>query len=452
VPSSRVSRLASFTSLGVGLGVGMVAEASRRAVGLRSPNSQGHGSMDNSIILSEANVDRIVETLCSVRGAALKIGQILSIQDEALMNPQLAKMFDRVRQSADFMPLSQLESTMVTEFGQNWRTDRFAEFDEKPFAAASIGQVHAAKLKDGRNVAVKIQYPGVAQGIESDISNLMGLLKVAKILPEGLFIDSVVQHLKVEMAQECDYEREADCCRKMRSILDPYPQYYVPEVIDEVSTKMVFTNELIEGLTIDQCSEQMDQSTRDNITHMFLELLLRELFIHRYMQTDPNWANFLYNPDTNQLGLLDFGATREYRPFFVDGYFRIIDGAADNDREAVLEYSRKVGFLTGYESSLMNDAHVESVMILAEAFRTDRPFSFGQQKTTARMQELVPVMLKHRLCAPPPEVYSLHRKMSGLFLLATKLKSEINCYHTWRSIAKEFEVKQAMEKEATLEQ
>jgi len=449
VPSSRVSRFASFTSLGVGLGVGMVAEASRRAVGIRSPSSGDGGSkLDGSIILSEANVDRIVETLCSVRGAALKIGQILSIQDEALINPQLAKMFDRVRQSADFMPMYQLESTMVKEFGDNWRSDKFAEFEDKPFAAASIGQVHAAKLKDGRSVAVKIQYPGVAQGIESDISNLMGLLKVAKILPEGLFIDTVIKHLKVEMAQECDYEREAECCRKMRAVLEPYQQYYVPEVVDEASTKMVFTSELIEGLTIDQCAEQLDQETRDEITHMFLELLLRELFILGYMQTDPNWANFLYNPDTKQLGLLDFGATREYRPFFVNNYFRIIDGAANGDREAVLEYSRKVGFLTGYESTVMNEAHVESVMILGEAFRNDVNFSFGKQRTTHRMQELVPVMLKHRLCAPPAEVYSLHRKMSGLFLMATKLKSEINCYQTWRTIAREFEEKQKIERSA----
>ena len=91
--------------------------------------------------------------------------------------------------------------------------------------------MHAAKLKDGRSVAVKIQYPGVAQGIESDISNLMGLLKVAKILPEGLFIDTVIKHLKVEMAQECDYEREAECCRKMRAVLEPYQQaidFFVP--------------------------------------------------------------------------------------------------------------------------------------------------------------------------------------------------------------------------------
>ena len=170
VPTSRVGRLASFTSLGVGLGIGTVAEVSRRAVGLGRKGNQ-------SVVLTEANMDRIVETLCGVRGAALKIGQMLSIQDEAFVNPQLAKMLDRVRQSADFMPRMQLEETMAAQLGPDWR-DNFQEFDNKPFAAASIGQVHAAKLHNGRDVAVKVQYPGVAKGIESDIKNLLSLLKV----------------------------------------------------------------------------------------------------------------------------------------------------------------------------------------------------------------------------------------------------------------------------------
>ena len=244
--------------------------------------------------------------------------------------------------------------------------------------------------------------------------------------------------MKIELEQECDYNREAECCRRMRQILAKYPEYYVPDVVEELSTSQIFTSELIEGLTIDQCADSLDQETRNRICLMFLELLLRELFLHRYMQTDPNWANFLYNPETQQLGLLDFGATREYRPFFVNNYFKIIDGAANGNGKAVLDYSVKTGFLTGYESKIMSDAHIESVMILAEAFREDKPFNFGTQQTTHRMQELVPVMLKHRLCAPPPEVYSLHRKMSGLFLMAAKLRAEINCYPVWRKISDQF--------------
>merc|ERR1711953_1550976 len=130
------------------------------------------------------------------------------------------------------MPTWQMQRVMTNEFGEDWR-DKFKEFDEQPFAAASIGQVHRGKLHDGRVVAVKIQYPGVAKGIESDINNLLGVLKMAKIVPEKLFMDEVVRHMKSELAQECDYQREAKCVRVMKKFVAPYPSYYVPDVIDE---------------------------------------------------------------------------------------------------------------------------------------------------------------------------------------------------------------------------
>ena len=161
-------------------------------------------------------------------------------------------------------------------------------------------------------------------------------------------------------------------------------------------------------------------------------------YIFRYMQTDPNWANFLYNTKTRTLGLLDFGATREWNQSFVDTYFKIIQGGANGDRNQVLENSIKLGFLTGYENNDMNEAHVTSVMILSEAFREDRLYNFATQNATLRMQELVPVMLKNRLCPPPPEVYSLHRKMSGMFLMASKLKAQINCSKIYREVEAEY--------------
>ncbi|XP_076028708.1 atypical kinase COQ8A, mitochondrial-like isoform X2 [Oratosquilla oratoria] len=183
VPHSRIGRLMTFGGLAASLGAGTVAEMTRRTLGYR--DGKGSGSLlDASPFLTEANAKRIVDTLCRVRGAALKLGQMLSIQDNALINPQLQKIFERARQSADFMPAWQLENALVKEFGPDWRT-RVSSFDDHPFAAASIGQVHLATLEDGRQVAMKIQYPGVADGIESDINNLISTLRVANILPEG---------------------------------------------------------------------------------------------------------------------------------------------------------------------------------------------------------------------------------------------------------------------------
>ena len=198
----------------------------------------------------------------------------------------------------------------------------------------------------------------------------------------------------------------------------------------------MITSEFISGLTIDQCVD-LDQETRNKIVTDFLVLLMKELFEFRYMQTDPNWANFLYNTETKQLGLLDFGATRVYKKEFVDEYFKVLDAAANNDTETILNSSINLGFLTGYESKIMKDAHVESVMILATPFRENRIFDYGNQEVTGRTHELIQVMLEHRLVPPPSEVYSLHRKMSGLFLMATKLNAKINCYPIWRKLSAE---------------
>ena len=470
VPASRVSRVASFASLGAGLAFGTVAEASRRAVGIRGGGKSG-AATDGSLVLTEANASRIVATLCRVRGAALKLGQILSIQDGAVIGPELQKIFDRVRESADFMPQWQLEQVMRGELGEDWK-DQFANFSMKPFAAASIGQVHRATLLDGTEVAVKVQYPGVAKSIDSDIRNLLTLMKVLAFLPEGLFVDKIASHMAVELAQECDYQREALCGQRMKELLAPNQVFHVPTVYPELSATQVLTTEYIRGLTIDQCTA-LSQDTRNLIASAVLRLCFTELFIHRYMQTDPNWANFLFNPSTRQLGLLDFGATREYRPGFVNTYFKIIDGAAKKDRQAVLEYSREVGFLTGFESKAMNEAHVESVMLLARPFHENKNFNFGNQTITSEIQALSGTMLRERLCPPPPEVsfhhlpffgmffwniflecflecffkcflecffqvYSLHRKLSGLFLLAGKLEAEFNCFVIWEEIRAAF--------------
>lgn len=188
VPSSRIGRLASFGTLFAGLGVGTINEMAKGALGL------GGAQNIKEALFSPGNTERIVDTLCKVRGAALKIGQILSIQDSSVVSPEMVKAFDRVRQAADYMPDRQVWKCMSSEFGDDWRETYFETFDDRPFAAASIGQVHRAELRsNGMQVAVKIQYPGVARSIGSDIDNLVGMLKVWDVFPAGFFIDNIVK-------------------------------------------------------------------------------------------------------------------------------------------------------------------------------------------------------------------------------------------------------------------
>ncbi|XP_043663787.1 atypical kinase COQ8B, mitochondrial isoform X1 [Vespula pensylvanica] len=430
VPSTRLQRMFNFGTLGIGLGIGTIAEYTRRSLGLKEQKISE--TVDN-MFLTKANAERIVTTLCKVRGAALKIGQILSIQDNTVISPELQQVFERVRQSADFMPKWQIEKVLSSELGYDWR-NKLAKFEEKPFAAASIGQVHHATLLTGEDVAIKIQYPGVAAGIQSDIENLIGIMKVWNMFPEGMFIDNLVEVAQRELAWEVDYQREAECTKKYKELMSPYNDYYIPKVIDELSTNQVFTTELVDGIPVDKCAE-MDLETREYICKLIMRLCLMELFVFRYMQTDPNWSNFFYNPETKQLVLLDFGACRSYEKAFMDKYIEVINAASLGDREKVLNLSRDMGFLTGYETKIMENAHVETVMILGQIFQSDQEyFDFGGQDVTKRIQALVPTILNHRLCPPPEEIYSLHRKLSGVFLLCAKLNVKMNCRNMFREV------------------
>ncbi|XP_066597450.1 atypical kinase COQ8B, mitochondrial [Prorops nasuta] len=434
VPSTRIQRMVSFGTLGIGLGVGTVAEYTRRTLGLKDKSV---GTTLDSIFLTKANAERIVSTLCKVRGAALKIGQILSIQDNTVISPELQKAFERVRQSADFMPTWQVQKVLINEFGHEWR-NKLATFEEKPFAAASIGQVHHATLLNGHSVAMKIQYPGVAEGIQSDIENLVGIMKVWNMFPDGMFIDNLVEVAKRELAWEVDYIREAECSKTYKEFIKPYSDYYIPSVIDELSTKQIFTTELVEGIPVDKCIEY-DLETREHIAKLIMRLCLKELFVFRYMQTDPNWSNFFYNPMTKQLILLDFGACRTYSKEFMDKYIEVINAASDRNRNKVLNMSREMGFLTGYESKIMEDAHVDTVMILGQVFDNNHQyFDFGGQDVTKRVQALVPTIINHRLCPPPEEIYSLHRKLSGVFLLCAKLNVKVNCRDMFQEVYRNY--------------
>ena len=419
VPATRVSRLANYGGLAASLGIGALAEVARRQLGFDKDIHEG------SPFLTEANATKIVNTLCKVRGAALKLGQMLSIQDNTMISPTLQRIFERVRDGADFMPSWQLEKVLNTELGARWKTE-LVDFDTKPFAAASIGQVHQGTLKNGKKVAIKIQYPGVDTSINSDIDNIVTLLKLGNVLPPGLHMEQFIEVSRRELAWEVDYIREANCAKRFRELLKHDESFYVPEVIDNLSTKRVLTTELVYGSSLDK-NNDWDKSITNKICFDILRLCLRELFEFHFMQTDPNWSNFLYNPESKQICLLDFGASREYPKKFVDIYIKIIHAASVGDRNTVVECSKLLGFLSGYESKVMITAHADAVMILGEPFSSSEEFDFATQDTTSRIQSLIPIMLRHRLSPPPEESYSLHRKMSGAFLLCSRLGAIIPC-------------------------
>ncbi|KAF5376145.1 hypothetical protein D9615_007657 [Tricholomella constricta] len=446
VPSSRIGRLFHYGGLAASLSYGAASEIIRRT-------GDGSSKTQSSVFMTEANIKRLVSKLSQMRGAALKLGQFLSIQDTQVLPAEIDQIFRRVQDSAHYMPDWQMEQVMTSSLGPDWAKS-FQSFERLPFAAASIGQVHGAVLAASASptgrpeaVAVKIQFPNIVNSIDSDLSYIKVLLTAGRLLPKGLFLDRSVKVLKEELADECNYIREASFLTAFGSPshLGGDNRFKVPWVW-EGSTESVLVMERLHGTSVgDADISGLSNQDRDDIAAWVLELCLKELFEFRTMQTDPNWSNFLWNAKTRQVELVDFGATREYSKDFMDSWLRLLQAAASEDRDACVEWSLKLGYLTGEENQVMLDAHVNSMILLAMPFKstTAQPFSFGQGSAwadiTAEIRAQIPVMLMHRLTPPPRETYSLNRKLSGTFLLASRLGATMDTKAIWDRVVSNYQ-------------
>mmetsp|Transcript_2840 Transcript_2840/g.6097 ORF Transcript_2840/g.6097 Transcript_2840/m.6097 type:complete len:659 (-) Transcript_2840:57-2033(-) len=444
VPSTRIGRAFGFASLGAGLAVGSVAELARRTVGRFSSDHSNaaaiESSSSSSLVLSNAaNTQRLSHSLRRMRGAAMKLGQMLSIQDESIAPPALTQALAQVRKGAEAMPTRQLLRQLESEWGEKWREK--VDLEERPFAAASIGQVHRGRLKEGnhaergwkegKRVAVKVQYPGVSDSIESDLSNLTMLVKATGLAPPGLFLENVIRVGREELKVECDYRREVENQKRFRSLISSdaglvADRFRVPEVIEDLCTDKILVTEYVHGGTIDKVVD-LDASERNRIGRAILRLTMLELFVWRFMQTDPNWGNFLYDVRTRTTYLIDFGAAREYDEEFVRGYLNIVVANANKDEETLMKESVRMGFLTGEENGVMMEAHKMSGFCLGEPFQSYEPYDFKASRITSRISEHGSVFLRHRLTPPPEEVYTLHRKLAGAYNLCIKLGAVVSC-------------------------
>ncbi|KAK7220223.1 hypothetical protein V2G26_008226 [Clonostachys chloroleuca] len=420
VPSSRLGRIWNYGGLAAGMLGGAMTESVSRAFG---------GGGEGSVLLSGKNMERLVAKLSRMRGAALKLGQIMSFQDSKMLPKPLQEVLQRVQDRADYMPAWQRDQVLAANLGAEWR-ELFSEFEEKPIAAASIGQVHKATLKsNGKKVAVKIQFPGVAESINSDLDNIAILLNATSLLPKGLYLNKTIDNARVELGWECDYEREASCLARYKEFLQSEDDIFlVPNVYPEASGKQVLTMDFMDGLAVTRI-DSFSQEQRDWIGTQIMRLCLREITEFKFMQTDPNWTNFLYNAEADRLVLLDFGASREYPEEFIRQYVQLLGAASRLDKATVKELSESLGYLTGHESKTMLDAHMGSILTLAEPFLGTAPdlYDFKDQTITERVKSFIPVMLQERLSPPPEETYSLHRKLSGAFLLCARLGSKVPC-------------------------
>jgi predicted unusual protein kinase regulating ubiquinone biosynthesis (AarF/ABC1/UbiB family) len=402
-----------------GLAAGAAAQGLKRLARGEAPDFRG-------ALLSAPNAVRLAERLAKMRGAAMKIGQLVSMQGEDILPPQFAQALSVLRSQAAPMPPQQLHRVLGREYGTGWQR-RFAHFDEEPVAAASIGQVHRARTVDGRDLALKIQYPGVARSISSDVDNVATLLRMFDLLPIEIDVSGIAAEAKRQLMQEADYVSEARFLEHFGQLVADEPGLLVPRVHCDLSTTRIMAMDFIEAQPLDALREA-PQARRDAVGALLERLLFRELFEFRVMQTDPNLANYLYEPNSGRVVLLDFGATRHFEPDFVANYARISRAVIDGDRAAVAREAVRIGYAAAGDAAERIDAVVDVCLLACEPLRHRGRYDFGASDLPSRVRDLgFDLAIRRRLLrSPPPETIFLHRKLVGSFLLVARLGARVD--------------------------
>ena len=419
VPSGRLARLGTFGRLAGGVAGGMLAEGARRL-------AKGERPRLGDMILTPGNAARLADRLAHLRGAAMKLGQMISMDAGDMLPAELSTILGRLRDQARRMPPAQLDRVLKSEWGADWRR-RFHHFDAAPIAAASIGQVHRATLPDGRVLAIKVQYPGVADSIDADVDNVATLLKLSNLLPPTIDLAPLLAEAKRQLADETDYLREGGELRRFGALLTSDDRYVVPELEDSLTTRRILSMSFVEGRPIETLADA-PQATRDAAMTALIELVLRELFAFGVMQTDPNFANYRWQAETGRLVLLDFGAARAVPPATADAYRTLIEAGLARDLDRVRDTAVKAGFL-GADSIAAHWPAIDRIIAaIDQAMNRPGPFDFADRAFVPVVREEAKGLLADRAAwhIPPVDTLFVQRKVSGTALLAARLKARVD--------------------------
>jgi predicted unusual protein kinase regulating ubiquinone biosynthesis (AarF/ABC1/UbiB family) len=425
VPQGRLARLAAFGQMAGGVATGVVGEGLRRL-------AQGERPQLADLLLTPSNALRITDQLSRLRGAAMKLGQMISLDAGDMLPAELSTILAQLRDAAHIMPPQQLERALKSAWGADWRR-HFVRFDTKPIAAASIGQVHRARLPSGRELAIKVQYPGIAASIDADVDNVATLLRMTGLLPAGLDVRPLLAEAKRQLHEEADYLREAEEMRRFRALVSDNSCLLVPEPFDALLRPTVLPMDYLGAEPIETL-EHASPERRRMLAQELLNLVLRELFELGRMQTDPNFANFRWQPHTGRIVLLDFGAARAVSAATSDAYRAFLRAALSHDVDAVLNALSSMGFV----SAPQMERHGKTLRLMAQIglkhlhARPDGLFDFADRS-------LVPVLRAHAAPViadrqsfglPPVDMLFVQRKISGVALLLMRLKVQLPLVET----------------------
>jgi len=378
------------------------------------------------------NAQRIVESSTHLRGAFMKLIQMLSMRQDLLPGEAL-DVLKATQSSVPPMNYSTISDQIRREIGK--RPEQiFAKFDQTAFAAASLGQVHRATTRDGREVAVKVQYPGVEKTVEQDLGNLKMLLMTLQaigrdVMRQKIDCNAVYKELEERLREELDYVREARNMTEFGRLLADDPEIMIPAVVKELSSQRVLTMTYLDGYPLaDAMGPEVDLELRQWVAHKAHAMVWRQILEFGVLHTDFHPGNYVvsYHP---RLGILDFGSIRRFAPAVRKAYLKVARGIVDLDDRAIGIGMQQLGWIErGQDPAPM----VEIIHVLFEPMMVEREFDPAEYDSVAKATRVGEIAFEHRLYNSPAHSVFLLRALIGLEGIMRRLAVKANYRQIFR--------------------
>jgi aarF domain-containing kinase len=384
-------------------------------------------------LLTPDNAQRLVARLSQMRGAVMKLGQLLSMDGDGVLPGHFSQLLSALRNQAHTMPATQLADVLAQAYGPDWH-HRFRRFSFAPVAAASIGQVHRAETHEGEVLALKIQYPGVRASIDSDVANLALLLKTPGLVPAGIDLKDILERVRAQLHAEADYAAEAHHLHTYRTLLGEQPDFTVPRVHSAHSTAQILAMDFVAGRPLDELMRaDVPQAQRDRVALALCRLAVREFFEMRLVQTDPNFGNYLFDADSGRVALLDFGATEVVSAQRVEQLRELGRALRQADRTRATAAATAAGLIGPQDSATQAQGLMDLLMLIGQPLQAQGVYDFGASTLVnqAFVQGQAQAMGEGFGSAPPADLLFLQRKFAGTFMLCARLGARLNLHEVF---------------------
>jgi predicted unusual protein kinase regulating ubiquinone biosynthesis (AarF/ABC1/UbiB family) len=432
IPTSRVARSAKIGRVAA---TQAVKQAGTRTANIVRSDENANAALERRHMEAAS---QIVKVLGTMKGAAMKVGQVLSFLDAGIVPEEFREDFQRqlaaLRDAAPTVTFKQMRKVIESELGGPL-SDHFASFDEEPIAAASIGQVYSATLLDGRRVAVKVQYPGVGAAVRADMANLGLILRLAKRMAPGIDPQALGEEIRNRIEEELDYELEAQNQRTLARLFDRHPFIYVPPVVASLSRERVMVSEFVSGAGFEEL-KALPQADRDRIGEIVFRFYFSCLYRHHQFSGDPHPGNSLLLDD-GRMAFFDFGLFKRMPAAAVELEKEVARAIIEGDVETIMTRGAEVGFFPEPEK-FDGQRVLEHFRAVTGWYTIDKQLELSPELATKVMIDMSDPrsdyfgQMRHE-SAPPDHIFG--RRME---LLTLAVMSQLRAHGNFHRIAREW--------------